>query len=168
MELQLFSDSETFTRKRPTITEAQKEEFYLMVAQEIIDKNWDKYKRSVEEIAKIVKNIFDENEDEFVLGKQFDDLKFKVSSNFIETIANWQELYQNIISNNVSTWIQVHNIKPKYKNGDKVKFTSDIFPYFKKDEVVEVYILLLVQAKYNVKGMSIEFEIIEEHTELIK
>ena len=87
---------------------------------------------------------------------------------FCEAIVDWQDSYNSIIHNNVSNWIKAHDIKPKYKSGDKVIFVRDVFPYFKKDEIIDVYVSpVLNMAKYNIKGMSIEFETIEEHTELV-
>lgn len=167
MELQLFSDSETFTRKRPTITEAQKQEFYLMVAKEIVNNGWTKYGESVEKVAEIVADTFDEDNDAYLLAREFDNLGFKVNMDFCEEIVEWQHKYQLIVRNNISTWILAHNITPKYSVNDMVKFKIDVFPYFKRDEILEIDYLHNYNAKYQIKGMSIEWEIIEKHTELI-
>jgi hypothetical protein len=161
-ELKLFEDSEVFTKKRPTISESQEKEFFRKFAEELVNSE-----NEVEEYVEIIEKIFDATEDAYHLAKEFESEGFDVDMKFCNFLGDKQYEYTKIIRDNISTWIKAHNIIPKYKTGDKIIFKVDVFPYFKQNEITEINLSYPDYAKYSIKHSLIEWETIEEFTDLV-
>ncbi len=173
----LFSDSETFTRTRPTkITEAQREQMYKDIAQDIINKGFiESADEDIDEIISDLKAV-DLKDTGFEIAKDLErqSCLYDFSPDFIEFLNDllWRE--KEILTENVKQWVRVVNPQPKYKQGDKIEIVNAFSRSFNVGDIRYVMSVREIDATYSVsteypatKGTIIEYERLEENTKLI-
>lgn len=166
----LFSDSEVFTKTRPTkITEKQKQEYYKKVAQEIIDERWSK--SDIEDIMTDLSDIF-RTDSGYEIAKSLEDgcAQYNINTPFIEFLDSFDYNMRSIDDENVKLWVKAHNIVPLFDKGQELIVTEEIFRYFKREDIVYVNGINMELARYYVDkdknrngGYVLDCETIETH-----
>jgi hypothetical protein len=115
----LFTDSETFTKHRPTkATEAQLQAFYHEIAEEIISEGWAE--DDMEAVMHDVVNI-SSYDSGYEIAKSLEGFYSKghydIDTEFIEFLDNFSWRKQDLLEANVRTWVIAHNPQPKFQQG---------------------------------------------------
>jgi len=125
----LFNDSEVFMKERPVrITEQQAKEFYTKMAKEII-----KNKYSTSSIEDIIEDLADISygDNGYEIAKKLDDYISNASYNIDVMFCEWLDCFnsdkEDVLRENIKTWVKAHNIKPKYAKGQKLKIEKSIY-----------------------------------------
>jgi hypothetical protein len=127
---QLFSDSETFQKERPTKpSEVQKVKFYNDMAQEVIDNGWSS--DSVSDIANDLEELYPFYGNGYDLAKNLEkgyrnQASYDIDPSFCEWLDNLDYEYRRLVEENVRTWVKAHNPQPKYKVGESVVLSKNL------------------------------------------
>lgn len=171
----LFSDKETFQKERPSkLTERQRNEFYLIMADEVIKNNWSEDDR--EDIAKDLSSLT-------FYGNGYDMAKeleghssfadYNIDPSFCEWLDFLEHNYRIKIDENIKEWVKAHDVKPKYQIGDQLIIINDFTRSLKINDkvyITGIYIdvarYVLHEDKYYKGGILLPFENVEENCKL--
>ena len=136
----LFSDSETFTKERPTkLTEKQFEQFFMDMASQIVGNGYSD--DDPEFIVEDLKGLsFSDSGYEMAkeLEKWGSNAEYKIDSQFIEFLEDLYSKRQRRIGKNVKQWAEAHKPQPKFKKGDRLKIAESLSHLNKAGQ--EIYI----------------------------
>ena len=140
--MKLINDSDVFQKERPTtITNEQRMEVLKEVAVDIV--NWQLCKSSLGQIIADLDEVYDSSSSGFEMAKELEEGfnifgYYTVNSQLVELLENLDSLSDDKKRDNIKDWVKAHNIKPKFKKGDKVKLK--LAPFFSLNVGDEVYI----------------------------
>lgn len=130
---ELFSDSDTFIKERPTkLSEKHKKKLYRELAQEIIDNRW-----SYEDVSIIAKDLKElslsdsgyekaKHLEKWCRGRYKVDMEFV---NWLDSISTEFDMAKHTLA---KRWVKAHNIQPLYAVGAMLCIQSLLF-VFKED-----------------------------------
>jgi len=136
----LFKEKEIFQKERPVkLTDSQKKEFYLKLAEEVIKNNWST--DDEEAIAEDLSNLsFYDNG--YEMAKELEgchsDAYYDIDPSFCEWLDDIEHLYRREVDENVKVWVKAHEIKPKYSKGTKLNVLMDFSQSFKRGDVIYI------------------------------
>lgn len=165
MEQLLFNDSKMFMKQRPNfVTEKQKEAFYRLNAQYIIDNGWSE--DNVDDIASDLKTVsLGDSGYEIAKSLERGYCCYEIETEFIEFLDSLWSYYDELKTGNVISWVNATNPQHKFNVGDRLMY---------KENEVLVYELLENRAMYIINkdiktkgGTLIPYEIIDEQANLI-
>lgn len=172
----LFSDSETFTKVRPTkITEQQEQDFFKSFAQQIIDNNWSD--SDLDDVIEDVSTI-SSNDNGYEIAKHLEDsyrkASYEIDVDFVEFLDSFGHEKSSILEKNIKEWVEAHNPQPKFKKGQKLVVQEDLNYFKKKGAIVyvtgfqEKYANYLIDENiYKNGGTIIPYEKIENNCKSI-
>ena len=171
----LFEESEIFTKERPSkLTKIQSKELYNTLAKEIIDNGWST--STVEEISEDLESV-SRHSTGFELAKELDDVGYygNIDSQFIEWLEDFDSRHQEIIDENIKTWVTAHKIEPKHSVGTELKINKQIIHYtegygvgstvFVNGYKKELGCYYISKIKGNTSNYVVEYETVESNTE---
>jgi len=150
----LFSDSETFTKERPTKpTEQQLQDLYLKIALEI---SIDKYSNSdIEDIVKDIEGLYPFHDTGYEMAKDLErgKARYRIDSNFIELLESVDYEIHSIKGKNEIEWVKAHNIKPNFNVNDVLIAQNDLKGTFdmKKYDILYIHRIDIERGRYIVK-----------------
>lgn len=139
MENLLFEDSQMLVKQRPNfVTDQQKEAFYALNAQKIIDNGWSE--DEIEDIICDLKEIsLSESGYEIAKSLEIKNCYYEIDTEFIEFLDGLSYEYDQLKTQNVKEWVKGKSPQPKFKVGDKLIY---------KDKEVLVYGIHEETARY--------------------
>jgi ribosomal protein L14 len=173
----LFSDTETFTKERPTkITESQKENLFKEIAQEIIDNDWSP--DVIDSIKEDISDLFPFYDNGYEMAKRLEGFSSKahynIDTEFIEFLDGISYKTYTLLEDNVKQWVKAHNPQPKLRQGQKLIITKQLNHQKKDGEIIYINGINTETACYYVDkdpnrkgGTVIAFEKVEICTEPI-
>lgn len=141
MENKLFSDAEVFQKERPTkCTDSQLKEFYTKMANEL--KSEGHSDSPINLIAHDLENLFPFIGNGYEMAKKLEGYSAKASydlgTSLCEFLDRLEIEYNEILEDNVKTWVKAHNPKPMFKKGDKLLVVESIDWVAKSGEFIYV------------------------------
>ena len=174
----MFEDSQTFTKKHPTIlTDKQEEEPYRELAQEVRKNDWSDIE--VEDIAKDLQELSVYNNG-FRMAKRLNRISYGAydyTGDFIDWLEDIYWKQKRAIDKNVKQWVKAHNITPKWEVGTKLIIKKMLSNNYMLSENTVIFITSvdeeLAQYKVNTdfwidRYYPFDYEIIEENCEVIE
>jgi hypothetical protein len=178
MNNELFPSSEGFVKERPTkLTDWQKADFCLKMAQEIIDGRWST--SPIEDIAADIAELFPfYNTLGFHLAKELDEYykngNYSFTTDFIQWLDCLSSEYDIILDGNVKKWVLAHNVTPKFVKGQRLKANESLCFDFGKDSVLFITGSTPDIAMYHISlnpnqkgGVLLAYELVEARCEPI-
>ncbi len=166
----LFNDSEVFQKERPQKPTAQQiEKFYYERAQEIIKEGFSDSDES--DIITDLKNLFPFNDNGFEMAKDLErgNACYEIDTSFCEWLDGLHYSYSEINRRNVKDWVNAHNPKPKFQDGQKLLVVENLCHGIKKDMIVYINYKREEEAVYIVDqdpkrngGTVLEYERVEK------
>lgn len=124
----LFSETEGFTKHRPTgITAQQSQALYKEIAQEIIENGWSN--SSKVDIIKDLSNIsFLDSGYEIAKSLEgfYSSAYYEINSDFIEFLEDLCWRKDEVRRKNVETWVKANKPMPKYRKGQCLLVKHDL------------------------------------------
>lgn len=172
----LFSDSEVFTKERPTkASEAQLLEIYKIFAAEMIKNRWSR--SPIDVIVEDFKKL-NPNQNGYELAKILESDgrgHYNVDSIVVEHLDFFSHSISEIVRKNVKTWVEAHKIKASLEKGSKL-IVCDTFSFqFKKDYIYYITGIREDEANYLIHedkehngGYVVPFEIVEKNCKIVK
>lgn len=124
MEHQLFNDSDMFMKQRPNfVTEKQKEAFYRLNAQYIVDNGWSE--DSADDIAEDLKRIpLLDGGYEIAKSLERGDCCYEIDTEFIEFLDSLWIDYSELKTENEKAWVKATNPHHKLNTGDRLTYNG--------------------------------------------
>ncbi len=168
----LFKDSEVFTKNRPSkITEKQHNDLLIKLANDIINEGW-----SNSDADTIITDLEDltKYDSGFELAKELDGITAKgsydIDTQFIEWLDDYGSYFNDILRENIKTWVNAHNIKPKFNKQKalKIKLKLSLYSDLKIGDIVYINSIYEKDATYGIsrvlndrRNTIYNFELIE-------
>jgi hypothetical protein len=138
---QLFPDSETFQKKRPSqLTENQLKEMFLELAQEIYENKWSG--NYVEEIAQDLEDAYPFDDNGYELAKELEGstmiATYDIDADFVAWLDSIWNAPRKIINQNVMLWVKAHNITLDLPVGTKLMCKIHKRGHYKEKEIFYV------------------------------
>lgn len=156
MQTLLFSDSETFTKERPTkLGETQENEIWQKLAKDVIANGWsdDGIETIIEDLQNL--SMLDSG---YEMAKDLEGFgsngNYDIDTSFIEWLDMLYIEFDNAKRENVKRWVKAHSIKPKYEIGTQlvVKEQFSRSPELQVGNVIFVNGIYENEAKYCVSS----------------
>lgn len=165
----LFNTDETFQKERPTkITEKQREQMYVNIAQEIVDNGWGD---DVEEIVSDLKKISFYDNGYEIAKKLENECGWSIEVEMIDFLDSlgWSE--RQIKEKNIEGWVKCTKPILKYPIGTKLNIVSAFTRSYKVSDIVYVNAIYGKSAQYGISltndsktNTMIDFEVLELNT----
>lgn len=170
--MKLIHDTETFQKERPlTITNTQRTEILKNVAKSILE--YSLSKDDIEIIIEDLDEVYNSSSTGFEMAKELEDGwasgDYTINSTLIELLESLDHLSLEKQRNNLKDWVKAHDIKPKLKQGQKIKLNQNLaFSFISGDEIYinriktdTAHYVVHKDPKYR-GGIVVEYEKLEE------
>ena len=171
----LFKDKETFQKNRPL--HLPNDIFLKMcekMAEEIVSNGFHSDK---DQVSEDLQNHVDFNDDGYDMARTLDDSchGYNTSAMFVDHLDCLGNENDTELRKLVKQWVSAHDLKPKYKIGDKLKFESKLNIRRKEHEFMFITGIREETAEYlmheeeNYKGgYVLRYERVEPITSIVK